>query len=116
MMSVPDTSVRSSMSNSGTMRFGLVNEMLPREMWNVLPARYTSPPSRSVMRPASDRVADGPADAQGRTRFEAPVVVVEPQILQRRHEQVEAQLLDPARRSPAGGGPGYGAPRSARAG
>ena len=38
-MSLPDTSVRSSMSNSGTMRLGLVNEMLPRDRWKVLPAR-----------------------------------------------------------------------------
>jgi hypothetical protein len=53
VMSVPLTSVLNSTSNSGTIRDGLANEIAPRSTWKVLPARYTSPPSASVTRPAS---------------------------------------------------------------
>ena len=54
--------------------------------------------------PTSDGLGDGAAHAQRRAGLEAAVVVVEPQILLREHEQIQPQPLGPARVSPADAG------------
>ena len=102
MMSVPPMRVCSSMSNSGSMRFGLVKEMLPRVTWNVRPGEVHFAAFAQRHPAAERRLVGGAHDTDRRGGFQPRVVVVDAEIFLRRHEDVQVQLLEAAFLLPAG--------------